>query len=150
MLVFVDFYEDGQSYNVMSTLYGKDMNATKIYETLEYFALLIRQNGQYIKPDGSEWKPLTQIEKDGATQGHETGGALDVFDWELPGHIPILDDAAKALMNFFGEYGVKLLYLGAVYSAKQGLDAENQTTKMIYFATAGYLVFRAETAVKKC
>jgi hypothetical protein len=150
MLVFVDFaYGDEQHYNVMSTLYGEDMNATKIYETLEYFALLIRQKGKYIRPDGSEWKPLGNKTK-GSAQGNETGGVLDVFDWELPGmHVPILDDAVKALMNLFGEFGAKFLYLGAVYSAKQGMDANNQTAKLAYFALSGYLVFRAETSVEK-
>ncbi|MEN9611209.1 MAG: hypothetical protein RLZZ628_2023 [Bacteroidota bacterium] len=151
MLVFVDFaYGDEESFNVMSTLYGADMNATKIYETLEYFALLIRQNGKYIQPDGSEWKPLVEKQQKGAKEGNPTGGKFEVANWELPTpYVPILADAIQAVMNLVGEYGAKFLWLGAAFSAKQGLDAENQAAKTTYFALSGYLVFCAETAIRK-
>jgi len=143
MLVFVDFaYSDEQAYNVLTTLYGEDMNATKIYETLEYFALLVYQKGKYIKPDGSEWKPLTNGSA-GSAAGSGNQDQKGVLDGERD-RIPVLDTAIEYLKEVLGK---PALYLAAAFCAKQAWDANHPTAKMALGGLSAYLVFRANESV---
>jgi hypothetical protein len=150
MLCFVTFpYNDTEAYDVLTTLYGTDMNETKIYETLEFFHLLIPKNGKYIQPDGKEWTPIS---KKGAKEGNKTteGASSEGFEWAIrTTPIPIVDNVVIAAANLMGDAIKPLLLIGGILSSAKAINEDDSAKKTAYGVLATYLLVRYGSIEKK-